>query len=386
MAEDVPADALDPARSHARQSGCFELFAVRIVPGKLREVRACYHEIVASVARASSVTMALMATLSWATRAGAADAVKQASPEPTWVAACEAKLNAAITALAPQDQRLVNAKVTRSLAIPDDDMFKCPPAKSSDEVEVAVSFPGYAGMFASVVVGDALASRGSTGIWAEQVTHDTGMPGSNPPVPPGRDSVSWSRSSPGQRGNVSILKTDGSPATARFITEMKQAVDACLASAPTFVLLPLPGDDPSWTKVCQQRTSQRSGSAVLGCIDAERAIRDIEAMCGYQSAAVGYAGHLGNTYAALQRILALGASATPYLVRLAHSQNPVARLAAIDGFRKSPGAVATQELTRLTSDRADAPSLFGCIGGRTKVGDMARGVLRGPVHDAPVPE
>ncbi len=164
---------------------------------------------------------------------------------PRWVRTCMTELKAGASSLTRRDPRIANAVVERRLSMTEEAPSKCPPLVSFDRVQLSVSSPSVGGLFVDLDIGPAVVARGyAAKPWTELVSHDGGTPGSHPPVPPWPDSIQWSRSLPGRVANVSVNRTDGSPATARFIERMKRAADVCIAAAPAYSLAPAPRDEP----------------------------------------------------------------------------------------------------------------------------------------------
>jgi hypothetical protein len=115
----------------------------------------------------------------------------------------------------------------------------------------------------------------------------------------------------------------------------------------------------------------------------EAAVQQIEAMKQYAGEHVGAAGTAGETWRALTTIVAGGAAAEPALLRLARSQNPVARVAAAVGLSRlhpmhdySPAARAVLE--QLSRDHEKAVQLEGCIPVPEEVAKAALHVLEPP--------
>lgn len=82
-------------------------------------------------------------------------------------------------------------------------------------------------------------------------------------------------------------------------------------------------------------------------------------MCDYEDDHCEMTGVAGVTRLALDDILALGADATPMLLRLASSTNPVARLAATIGLGHVQSQVGRSALQRLAIDTTSVPRPFG---------------------------
>jgi len=106
----------------------------------------------------------------------------------------------------------------------------------------------------------------------------------------------------------------------------------------------------------------------------ELAVRELERADSY----VGYVGPTlkrGETLQQLAVVTALGVNATPYLLRLARSRNPVARAAAADGFAEVPSAKGRRALRRLLRDHAKFELLSGCVGELRQVSEFVREAL-----------
>jgi hypothetical protein len=145
------------------------------------------------------------------------------------------------------------------------------------------------------------------------------------------------------------------------VRDVRLAADACLNAAPTFSLPPEWRENPAWRESCELGFGPQP-ERVAVCVEALRALGDIENMCVYESRQVSDAATPGRTFTAVSAIVRLGPHATPLLVGLAHSKNPVSRMAAITGFRLLPSEIGRKELRRLSSDKETAMTQFGCLG------------------------
>jgi hypothetical protein len=109
---------------------------------------------------------------------------------------------------------------------------------------------------------------------------------------------------------------------------------------------------------------------------AEDAIRTIEKQERVEMGHVGYAGTPGRTGVELERITALGKGALPYLLRMAASRSPVARVAAAKGLLGRTEPEARAALAALAKDKAAVTTMRGCLVFDTTVGEAVAGIVK----------
>lgn len=107
----------------------------------------------------------------------------------------------------------------------------------------------------------------------------------------------------------------------------------------------------------------------------QRAVQAIEAMKRYEGAGIGYAGTPGATWLSLQTILALGPKATPVLIQLTRSKNPVARMAGAVGLGQERSEAGRAALLALADDAAEAEAYEGCLIVKATVREYAKNAL-----------
>jgi hypothetical protein len=197
------------------------------------------------------------------------------------------------------------------------------------------------------------------------------------------DSEDLERKNTGHYGHVSVMREPNAELRARIVETLTHVIDECFAIAPQYHRVPGVLDDPEWRVTCAEANPHGSASQIDGCIADERAARELDAMRPFHSDMIGPPLQrpcaLSNDF---DRLAALHDKALAFFVRLAHSENASARLAAVAGLAQLHGRAAQEELKRLTGDEATSEPLFRCSEETEKVGEAARRALQHakPLH------
>ena len=238
------------------------------------------------------------------------------SSRPAWVTTCEAALEDARRALASSsDPRLLDARVRFDESQPE----ASPDCEHDRYTEVVLS----------------MSSGFDASVWT-----DHGVDKSHAWT---QDKRWWKRHEAGRA--TAVVKID--PTHPITTARLRQALDACIAAAPT--------SDP----------------APPATNDAETAANELERACVIEGSAIGYSARPGKTNPRLARVMALGSRALPLLLRLAHARNAAARAAAAMGLAKLDGKPAQEALEQLKQDHSRVGVRSGCVPRSRTVGEIA---------------
>jgi hypothetical protein len=186
------------------------------------------------------------------------------------------------------------------------------------------------------------------------------------------DVQSFERSDRGRTASVTILQKDAADAD-EFFALFRSALDRCIDAAPA---APAPPPPPADAEVDSWCARDAASVPLSRCRDAQRAAVVLEAICQVEGDGIGDGGIPGRTLPALARIVALGAAATPILLRLSRSPNATARAVAAKGFARIRSSAGRAALLQLSDDHQRTATLDGCIGSSEEVSEFAREALR----------